>query len=53
MSGNANSVRFKFACNVHDWVCFEKVSISGKKTTDFYIKLPMVLGRTFLVSNVL
>ena len=46
MSGNANSVRFKFACNVHDWTCFEKLSFSGK--TDFYIKLPMVMVGHFL-----
>ena len=51
MSGNANSVRFKFACNVHDWDCFEKLSVPEKQ--NFYIKLPMVLGMTFLVSNFL
>ena len=30
MSGKANSVRYKFACNVHDWACFEKLSVSRK-----------------------
>ena len=30
MSANANSVRFKFACNVHDWAYFEILSVSGK-----------------------
>ena len=30
MSANADSVRFKPACNVHDWAYFEKLSISGK-----------------------
>ena len=30
MSANADSVRFKFARNVHDWAYFEKLSFSGK-----------------------
>ena len=37
MSANANSVRFKFAYNVHDWACFEKLSVSGK--TEFLHKV--------------
>ena len=52
MSANADSVRFKFACNVHDWANFEKKNQFPKKQ-NFYIKLPMVLDRTFLVSNFL
>ena len=36
MLGNANSVRFKFACNVHDWACFEKSSVFRK--TEFLHK---------------
>ena len=51
MSANADSVRFKFARKFHDWAYFEKLSVSEKHK--FYIKLPMVLGRTFLVSNFL
>ena len=43
MSGNANSVRFKFACNVHDWACFEKLSVSGK--TEFLHKVAYGLGQ--------
>ena len=43
MSGNANSVKFKFACNVHDCACFEKLSISGK--TEFLHKVANGLGR--------
>ena len=43
MSGNANSVRFKFACNVHDWACFEKVFVSGK--TEFLHKVAYGLGQ--------
>ena len=42
MSENANSVRFKFACNVHDWAYFEKLSISGK--TEFLHKVAYGLG---------
>ena len=30
MSANADSLRFKFACNVHDWAYFKKLSVSGK-----------------------
>ena len=31
MSANADSLRFKFASNVHDWADFEKkLSVSGK-----------------------
>ena len=43
MSGNANSVRFKFACNVHDWACFEKLSVSGK--TECLQKVAYGLGQ--------
>ena len=42
MSGNANSVRFTFACNVHNWACFEKLSVSGK--TEFLHKVAYGLG---------
>ena len=45
MSGNANSVRFVFACNVHDWACFEKLSVSGK--TEFLHKVAYCLGQAF------
>ena len=37
MSANADSLRFKFACNVHDWTYFEKLSVSGK--TEFLHKI--------------
>ena len=37
MSANADSVRFKFACNVHDWAYFEKIFVSGK--TEFLPKI--------------
>ena len=30
MSANAESVRFKLACNVHVWAYFEKIAFSGK-----------------------
>ena len=40
MSANADSVRFKFASNVHDWAYFEKV---GK--TDFLLKIAYGLGQ--------
>ena len=43
MSANADSVRFKFACNVHDWAYFEKLYISGK--TDFLHKIAYGLGQ--------
>ena len=43
MSGYANSVRFKFACNVHDWACFEKLSVSGK--TEFLHNVAYGLGQ--------
>ena len=43
MSGNANSVRFKFACNVHEWACFEKLSVSGK--TELLHKVAYGLGQ--------
>ena len=51
MSTNADSVRFKFVCNVYDWANFENYPFPEKH--NFYIKLPMVLGMTFLVSNFL
>ena len=60
MSANADSLRFKLACNVHDWAYFEKNIILllylyyyNPEKQNFYIKLPMVMGRTFLVSNFL
>ena len=37
MSANEDSLRFKFACNVHDWAYFEKLSVSGK--TEFLRKI--------------
>ena len=37
------------ACNVHVWGYFEKLPLSGN--LDFFNKRPMVLGRTFPVSN--
>ena len=43
MSGNANSIRFEFACNVHDWTWFEKLSVSGK--TIFLHKVAYGLGK--------
>ena len=43
MSANADSVRFKFACNVHDWAYFEKISVSGK--TKFLPKIAYGLGQ--------
>ena len=30
MSVNTDSLKFKFACNVHDWAYFEKLYISEK-----------------------
>ena len=36
-SANADSVRFTFAGNVHDWAYFEKLSVSGK--TEFLHKI--------------
>ena len=30
MSANADSVEFKFACNVHVWAYLEKLPVSGK-----------------------
>ena len=43
MSANVDSVRFKFASNVHDWAYFEKVSIFGK--TEFLFKVAYGLGQ--------
>ena len=43
MSENADSVRFKFVCNVHDWAYFEKVSVSGKNI--FLHKIAYGLGQ--------
>ena len=43
MSANANSARFKFTCNVHDWAYFEKLSVSGK--TEFLHKVAYGLGQ--------
>ena len=42
MSANADSDRSKFACNVHDWAYFEKLSVSGK--TYFLHKIAYGLG---------
>ena len=39
MSANADSVGFKFACNVHYWAYFEKLSVSGK--TGFLHKIAL------------
>ena len=52
VSGNADSVGFKLACNVHVWAYFEKLPVSGKKYF-FLQKWPMVLGRTISVINFL
>ena len=43
MSANADSVRFKFASNLHDWAYFEKSSISGK--TECLHKIAYGLGQ--------
>ena len=43
MSANADSVRFNFACNVHDRANFEKLSVSGK--TEFLHKIAYGLGQ--------
>ena len=43
MSANAVSLRFTFACNVHDWAYFEKLSVSGK--TEFLHKIVYGLGQ--------
>ena len=43
MSANADSVRFKFACNVHYWAYYEKVSVSGK--TEFLHKIALGVGQ--------
>ena len=43
MSTNADSLRFKFACNVHDWAYLEKLSVSGK--TEFLRKIAYGLGQ--------
>ena len=51
MSGNANGVRFKFACNVHDWACFEEVSVSEK--TEFLHKVAYGLGQDISSSQLL
>ena len=50
MSANADSVRFNFECNVHDWAYFKK-KYPFPETHIFYIKLTVVLGRKFLVSS--
>ena len=43
MLANADSLRFKFACNAHDWAYFEKLSVSGKK--EFLHKIAYGLGK--------
>ena len=43
MSANADSLRFKFTCNVHDWAYFEIISVSGK--TEFLHKIACGLGQ--------
>ena len=44
MSANADSVKFRIACNVHDWAQFEKLSVSKKKTY-FYKKIAYGIGQ--------
>ena len=44
MSANANNVRFKFACNVHDLAYFEKIPVSGK-LQNFFLKVAYGLGQ--------
>ena len=43
MSANEDSLRFKFACNVHNWAYFEKLSVSEK--TEFLRKIAYGLGQ--------
>ena len=43
MSANADSVKFRFACNVHYWAYFEKLSVSGK--TEFLHKIALGVGQ--------
>ena len=43
MSANADSVRFRFPCNVHYWAYFEKVSVSGK--TEVLHKIALGVGQ--------
>ena len=43
MSANADRLRFKFACNVHDWAYFEKSSVSEK--TEFLHKIAYGFGQ--------
>ena len=51
MSENAYSVRFKFACNVHDWAFFEKLFVCGK--TEFLHKVAYGLGQDISCINFL
>ena len=47
MSANADSVRFKLACNFHAWAYFENISNCFWQNLMFYKKgLYMVLGKT-------
>ena len=43
MSANVDSLRFKFACNFHEWAYFEKLSVSRK--TEFLHKIAYGLGQ--------
>ena len=43
MLANEDSLRFKFARNVHDWAYFEKITISWK--TEFLRKIAHGLGQ--------
>ena len=43
MSANADSLRFKFACTVHNWAYFEKLFVSGK--TEFLHEIAYGLGQ--------
>ena len=49
MTGNVDSVRFKFSCNVHDWAYFEK-NIRFRKHV-FLHKIAHGLGQDIFVSN--
>ena len=51
MSANEDSLRFKFACNVHDCAYFENLSVSGK--TEFLSKIAYGIGQDISLSNFL
>ena len=51
MSAIADSIRFNFTCNVHDWAYFLKnLSVSGK--TYFLHKIACGLGQEHWVVNI-